>query len=334
MNMKRFILASFLSLLMTSHHMAFAQAPPLAELTNGLVKATLVIPDTEKGYYRGTRFDWSGIIPKLEYDGHTYFLQRNANPDPLAQGTASGPVEDFAGPGGSGLNYVDARPGETWIKIGVGVLKRMDEPSYDFKKTYEFVDHGKWTTSSGKDWIEFTQVLTDPKSGYGYIYRKTLRLANGKPEMTIEHSLKNTGSKTIATAVLDHNFLVLDKEPTGPDFTATFPYKASGDRDFSGFAEIRGNQVVYVKPVADGKQAASNVLGYGPTANDYDVRVENHKTGAGIRIRGDRPLSRLFFWSVPTTVCPEAYIDIKAEPGEDFTWRLTYDFYVLPAAGN
>ena len=97
---------------------------------------------------------------------------------------------------------------------------------------------------------------------------------------------------TPRAAVFDHNFLVLDTQPTGPDFTATFPYQPSGDRDFNGFAEIRGNQVVYLKPVADGKQAASNIMGYGPTADDYDVRVENHKTGAGIRIRGDRPLSR------------------------------------------
>lgn len=334
MRMTRLLTTSLPLLFLAGLPAALAQGPPLAELTNGLVKATVAIPDPEKGYYRGTRFDWSGVIPKLEYAGHTYFLQRNPNPDPLAQGTASGPVEDFAGPGGSGLNYVEAKPGETWVKIGVGVLKRMDEPRYSFQTTYEFVDHGKWTTRTGKGWIEFTQVVTDPKSGYAYIYTKTLRLVDGQPELTIEHSLKNTGSKTIATAVFDHNFLVLDKQPTGPDFTATFPWQATADRDFGGFAEIHGNQVVYMKPVADGKQAASNILGYRPTAEDYDVRVENHKTRAGIRIRGDHPLSRLFFWSVPTTVCPEAYIDISIEPGKEVAWKLTYDFYELPPASN
>ena len=30
-------------------------------LTNGSLKARLYLPDSQKGYYRGTRFDWSGI---------------------------------------------------------------------------------------------------------------------------------------------------------------------------------------------------------------------------------------------------------------------------------
>jgi hypothetical protein len=29
--------------------------------TNGL-KMTVYLPDAEKGFYRGTRFDWSGVI--------------------------------------------------------------------------------------------------------------------------------------------------------------------------------------------------------------------------------------------------------------------------------
>ncbi len=49
------------------------------------------------------------------------------------------------------------------------------------------------------DSIQFTQEVTDPSSGYAYIYRKTVRLTKGKPEMVLEHGLKNTGSRTIRT---------------------------------------------------------------------------------------------------------------------------------------
>src|ERR1035438_1863877 len=48
---------------------------PQALISNGTVHATLYLPDTEKGYYRATRFDWSGIIPSLRYQGHSYFGQ-------------------------------------------------------------------------------------------------------------------------------------------------------------------------------------------------------------------------------------------------------------------
>ena len=43
------------------------------EISNGLVKAGLRLPDPETAYYRGVRFDWSGDMPYLEYDGHSYF---------------------------------------------------------------------------------------------------------------------------------------------------------------------------------------------------------------------------------------------------------------------
>ena len=39
---------------------------PQAEITNGILKAHLYLPDNENGYYRATRFDWSGIISSLE----------------------------------------------------------------------------------------------------------------------------------------------------------------------------------------------------------------------------------------------------------------------------
>ncbi len=32
---------------------------PEAEISNGILHARLYLPDSEKGYYRSTRFDWS-----------------------------------------------------------------------------------------------------------------------------------------------------------------------------------------------------------------------------------------------------------------------------------
>lgn len=68
--------------------------------------------------------------------------------------------------------------------------------------------------------------------------------------------------------------------------------------------------------------------GYSNSAKDYDIRIENHKTGAGMRITSDRPLSKLVFWASPTTLCPEPYIHIKVAPGEVFNWKLSYEFYI------
>jgi hypothetical protein len=48
---------------------------PQTEISNGLIRAMIYLPDSQKGYYQGTRFDWSGNMPSLEFNGHSYFGQ-------------------------------------------------------------------------------------------------------------------------------------------------------------------------------------------------------------------------------------------------------------------
>ena len=319
---------------------------PSAAITNGLVKAKLWLPDTKAGYYRGTRFDWSGSVSSLETGGHSYFGQWFAAYDPMKHDAITGPVEDYAP-----LNYAQAKPGETFVKIGVGVLKKIDDQPYRFQAPYENLDHGKWTVRTGKDFVEYRHELNDPKSGYGYVYTKTVRLTPGKPQMTIEHSLRNTGTKPIATNNYNHGFFMLDAQPTGPDIAVTFPFDPKAERTMAPAAEVRGRQIVYLQelqtntagprppgaapaaPAGPPTGASSNISGFSLTdPKDFDIRVENRKTGAGVRITADRPLWKINFWSVRTTVCPEAYVEVKADPGQQTTWRLTYDFYALPAA--
>jgi len=327
--------------LLLSLGFAAAADPPAATITNGVVRARLHLPDADNGYYRGTRFDWSGSVASLETNGHTYFGQWFARYDPKIHDSITGPVEDYAP-----LNYTEAKPGETFVKIGIGVLRRFDDQPYRFSAPYELLDTGKWAVRTGPDFVEYRHEVADPKSGYAYIYTKTVRLTPDKPQMTIEHTLKNTGTKAIATNVYNHGFFMLDSQPTGPDFTVSFPFELKPAREMAGLAEVKGKQIVYLKelqenpvgnaaPGRSGRQAASTLLeGFGTEPKDFDIHVENHKTGAGVRITSDRPLWRLNFWSVRTTVCPEAYVEVKADPGHETSWRLTYDFYTLPTEGR
>jgi hypothetical protein len=46
-----------------------------------------------------------------------------------------------------------------------------------------------------------------------------------------------------------------------------------------------------------------------------------------VRQTGDRPMTKINLWSIRTTVCPEAYIDLSIAPGQTSSWRITYEFY-------
>ncbi len=290
---------------------------PQADIANGQVRAKLYLPDTQNGYYRATRFDWSGVIASLEYKGHSYFGVWFPRYDPTLHDSITGPVESF-----NALWFDDAKPGETFVRIGVGVLRRPDDRKVNDFYTYDIVDPGKWTTRAKSDSVEFTQDLAGT-----YVYRKTVRLEKGKPILVIEHRLRNTGKKVIETNVFNHDFYMLDGQPTGPDVSVTFPFQVSIDHEWPGVAETRGKQFGYVKELQDRQSVFGEMKGFGPTAADYDFRIENRKTRAGVRQTGDLPLSRLYYWSIRTTACPEAYNHIRVEPGKELRWRVAYEFY-------
>jgi hypothetical protein len=362
-----------------------AQSYPSHQMTNSEITATVYLPDAKNGFYTTTRFDWSGAIGSLKYKGHDYygtwwskitdiydFGYEGPNKDVIsADFTAMvGPAEEFGA-----LGYNDVPAGGLFVKPGIGVLKR-DEMNYNHSRPYVIANGGKWDVKTARDAVEFTHTLGEPSIGYGYVYTKIVRLTPGKPQMTISHVLRNTGTKPIATNVYNHNFTTIDKQTTGPDVEITVPWPmtrvargagagrqggaargtppaaatparqgqppvdpyaplAAGERmgsqcgqpQMQSLAAPQGNKLVYTKVLEGSECYSASFTGFGPDAKDNDVRIENKKVGAGVHITGDRPLTRLAYWSIRTVVAPEPYIDLNIEPGQQFAWKYTYDYY-------
>src|ERR1700677_1473321 len=186
--------------------MQASPVPPQAEISNAVLQVKLYLPDAEHGFYRGTRFDWSGVVADLQYKGHSYYGPWFTATDPkipdfiykgsdIVAGPCSaitGPVEEF-----SAVGFDEAKPGGTFLKIGVGLLRKPDDAHYTAYRLYEIVNGGEWRVKKSKDAVEFTQELHDASSGYGYIYHKKISVAAGKPQMLIEHNFKNVGTRAI-----------------------------------------------------------------------------------------------------------------------------------------
>lgn len=296
---------------------------PAVRITNGIVTAVLYLPDAERGYYRATRFDWSGQIFELKAGGHSYFGRWFPTYDPKTHDAIAGPVQEYV----TGQGFDAAPVGGTFIKVGVGVLKKPAEPIRGFP-TLEIVDGGKWSTRVRRDAVDFVHEVSDPASGYGYRYTKTVSLPPGKAQLVLTHHLESTGANPIDTEMYDHNFFVLDGQPSGPDVEVRFPWRLTAFNKRGETVEVLGDRLTYAKPLTQGSDRMQ-LKGFGPTAADYDFRVENKKTGAGVRVTADKPLSDFVFWSNPRTSCPEAYIHVRAERGRPMDWKITYDFYSL-----
>jgi hypothetical protein len=100
-----------------------------------------------------------------------------------------------------------------------------------------------------------------------------------------------------------------------------------GQPQMQSLAGAQGNKLLYSKVLEGAECYSGSFTGFGAEAKDNDIRIENKKTGAGVHIKGDRPLTRLGYWSIRTVLAPEPYIDLNIAPGRQFAWTYTYDYY-------
>jgi hypothetical protein len=319
---------------------------PKALLTNGKLDALVFLPDARNGYYRSTRFDWSGVVGCVSLNGHKFFGEWFTQYDPLKNDSITGPVEEFRtddGPMGfnaphpgelsvrpGAIGYKEARPGETFLKPGVGGLRKLDDSPYQFGGAYPIVDTGTWTVKLRKRSVRFRQVLRGPE-GYAYVYEKTLTLNKSEPIMTLQHSLKNTGKKAIDTYVYDHDFFMLDGKATGPGMVVHFKFEPKPQGEIGAAAKIEGKDLVYVDALAPRKGVAGYLMGYSDDVRDYDFTVEDTRSKVGVQQTSDHSLARLYFWSTQKTICPEGYIRLNVVPGETSRWTLRYRFFAPPS---
>ena len=116
---------AFLVSLLTLGAVSAVQTPtpryPEATLSNDQIRVRVYLPDPERGFYRSTRFDWSGVIASLEFQGHQYYGPWFTGTDPTVrdfiyksdteliaspQSAITGPAEEFSRPQG----FAEANP--------------------------------------------------------------------------------------------------------------------------------------------------------------------------------------------------------------------------------
>jgi hypothetical protein len=162
------------------------------------------------------------------------------------------------------------------------------------------------------------------------VYRKVVKLSPGKPQMVLEHRLENTGRRAIESTVYGHNFMMLDRATIGPDFTVAFPFRVKADpAPISDAAEVRGEHLVFNRPLAGRDVVYAGIAGFSQKSCDNEVRLENTRLGAGMTVRGNRPLSHMALWSIRSVLAVEPFIAMKVAPGEEFDWNVTYDYYTF-----
>lgn len=292
----------------------------MIEIKNNTLKITLHEPDGVEGYYRGTRFDWAGVFESIEYRGCNYAEPWFEKYSPVAHDTVCGPAEEF---GPIGLD--EAEVGEPFLKIGVGMLERM-EGEYDRFKLHKILNPGRRTLEVKEDAITQGHVLGS-EQGYAYEYFKTVKLT-GADRFSISHKLTNTGSKPLKTDVYNHNFFTLGLLETGPSRQLDFPFRPEGDwrAEYSevGFTETG---IRFSRTLQKGESVFTGNLheeGRGMTGSPNAFVLVETRTGRGVSAQCALPMTKAVFWSYHLIACIEPYIDFNIAPGESFAFEIDY----------
>jgi len=277
------------------------------------------------GTYRGTRFSWAGIISEATWGDHHLFGPWQPGPLPLdTHDSVSGTAGEF-GMGIAGmpppLGFEQAGPGDCFVKIGVGVLRRSDAQPYQFNKSYELVEAPAWQVEAGSRRVEMRQRLDF--YGYAYDYTHAIELVSGADAFVTRHRLTNTGGKPIRQAHYSHNFLVLDRQPVGPDYEIVFPFTPGPAFAEDSYAVLQGNRLGFRRPLQ--KAVFAMLTGFEGGVADNQVTVCNRRTGLAVKVAGDRPILRYHFFAAPGAVCPEPFVEINAAPGETIAWEHLYE---------
>lgn len=291
----------------------------------------IYLPDSGDGFYRGTRFDWAGVIGSLSWNGHEFFgewCERN----PVGFQSITGPVDEFLTADDiffGGPLYDETPVGGTWPKIGVGMLEKDEAEPFVFWKTYPIAEAGRRETEVGESSLKFVQTVDEQANGWGYRYTKSIELDAELTGFHLFYTLENIGQRRYDLEVYNHNFFQIDNTSVGPDYIVRFPFEIQTEKAPEGHLQVAGSELRMSAPMGNGSFA--EICGPRGDAGDHCFEVVNCKTGVAVRCTGTLPLTRFNLWACARACCPEPYSRVSVEPGEIRKWSRTYEFSEVAA---
>jgi hypothetical protein len=304
---------------------------PHVYLKNDKLKVKVYLPDAEKGFYRGTRFDHAGVFGEIEFAGHKIFGPWKDKHDPTNHDDIIGPCEEFGIE--KPLGYDDAKVGGTFLKIGVGELEKPKEDKYSFAKKYKVMKPAEWTRVDQPGPVKEPKVAwkTEQKAnGYGYTYRRMVVIAEEGGTLYLLHFLTNTGEKPITTDFYNHNFFNVDGDTVGPNYSFTFPFEPKA-KDLKGkfgdLVEGKGKELRFKDKLTDGFVMAG-LTGFDPLLDAHrEFEMRHAPSGVRVKVEHSYPFAKFNVWGIKTTICPEPFMAIEnLKRGEFRQWVIKYTF--------
>ncbi|MEM6347920.1 MAG: hypothetical protein AAF927_28785 [Bacteroidota bacterium] len=286
------------------------------KIKNDQIEITLDLPGEN---YTSARFDWSGKIVAVKFEGislHGYEDTTRKKEAKLGRAFYNEFGIETA------VGFEETPIGSFFHKIGVGLLKKEHE-NYSFAHEYP-IEPCKFNILSAEDSIRF-ECLAEPYNGYCYQLIKTVRLS--AMGFFIQYYLINNGKKTIITDEYNHNFICIAQQAIDKNYKLKFPFplrpqKFAESLNPAGVVSFDTQELGFH---AQPKDAFffSNLSG-GNSVPAY-WQLENHQTKLAISERGDFKTSKVNLWGRGDVISPELFYPIHLEAGQACSWSRFYE---------
>ncbi|NQT18428.1 MAG: hypothetical protein HQ592_01895 [Planctomycetes bacterium] len=274
-------------------------------------------PNHPERYNRGIRFTPVAAVLRVAMNGDE-FLTNPIEHNPVSDQAGLAAEFDLVTPNGP-PGYVDAKEGEGFVKVGVGVLKKKGQP-YGFWNQYEPIDLAATTVKWGKAKAEFHQVS---KGANGYAYELWATVDVKGKQVIVDWKLANTGTKPFETHHYAHNFFAFGDLPVGPDYVLSFPY----DYKAGGLAKEQkqvGRDIQFIDEIPKAVNMEVQYPRQYKGANE--LTVKHTKSGHSIHCVTSVAGIRTAIHAHKRALCPEQFVALALEPGEKTQWIRTYTF--------
>ena len=276
------------------------------QLGNARFRVTVVVQaDGLHGRF-GPRFDRTAFVRDVRLGGEDYL-------------SPEGLTDEFGISGKGVLAYDEAKPGQPFLKIGVGRLLREDEKPYRFFRPYRVSAWAPVTIESASSTL--TASTSDTLGDFGYRYVKQYRVDAEKSTLVIAYELGNTGERAFRFDQYNHNWFRMGDEPIGQAYRLDlgFPVELKSAEWYA----LADSSISIARPVTKGVYLPSACAA---TAEQNWLRVHCDPTGQSVLVKGDFPLARFALFADQRGLCPEAFIESTVQPGRSVRWTRTYEF--------
>ena len=282
--------------------------PEIVTLGNGHFHVEITSPLTACMDKYGPRFETLGAVTAIRLEGENFCVHEGLSDEFN--------IEDDLPPPG----YDEANPGESFVKIGVGELTRVDDRAYDFEYPYPVQHLAPVIVERQDDALSLFQRLNAGKR-WGYEYRKTYHVMPESAKLVIQYELKNTGSCAFHAEQYNHNWFNQGGGPVDHNYTLKTKFDLEeGQEDW--FRRQCGGIVL-----TGGMTEPSFFESPRSAPVEANWMCLSHAAKAWqITVSGDFRVARFALYADPSALCPEVFINIPLAPGEARSWNRVYEF--------